>query len=161
MSEVIDHGRRRLLGAAAMTAASARLGMLGSAMRQMTPTDIQRPFANDLLSLGSATAWLNSPPLTAAGLRGKVVLIDVWTYTCINWLRTLPYVRAWNEKYAAQGLTTIGVHTPEFDFERDVDNIVAQARALRVPYPIAVDSDYGVWNAFDNHYWPAVDIADA
>ena len=115
----------------------------------------------DLPSFAGATGWLNSEPLTPEGLRGRVVLVDFWTYTCVNWLRTLPYVRAWDEKYAAQGLTTIGVHTPEFDFEHDVDNIITQARALRVPYLIAVDSDYGVWNAFDNHYWPAVYIADA
>jgi thiol-disulfide isomerase/thioredoxin len=119
------------------------------------------PVEGDLPSFAGATGWLNSEPLTPEGLRGRVVLVDFWTYTCVNWLRTLPYVRAWDEKYAAQGLTTIGVHTPEFDFEHDLDNIVAQARALRVPYPIAVDSDYGVWNAFDNHYWPAVYIADA
>ena len=114
-----------------------------------------------LPSFAGATGWLNSDPLTPEGLRGRVVLVDFWTYTCVNWLRTLPYVRAWAAKYADQGLTTIGVHTPEFDFEHDVDNIIAQARALDVPYPIAVDSDYGVWNAFDNHYWPAVYIADA
>jgi thiol-disulfide isomerase/thioredoxin len=119
------------------------------------------PVEGDLPSFAGATGWLNSEPLTPEGLRGRVVLVDFWTYTCVNWLRTLPYVRAWDEKYAAQGLTTIGVHTPEFDFEHDLDNIVAQARTLRVPYPIAVDSDYGVWNAFDNHYWPAVYIADA
>ena len=119
------------------------------------------PVEGQLPSFAGATGWLNSEPLTPEGLRGRVVLVDFWTYTCVNWLRTLPYVRAWDAKYAAQGLTTIGVHTPEFDFERDVDNIVAQARALGVPYPIAVDSDYGVWNAFDNHYWPAVYIADA
>ena len=119
------------------------------------------PVEGHLPSFAGATGWLNSEPLTPEGLRGRVVLVDFWTYTCVNWLRTLPYVRAWDAKYAAQGLTTIGVHTPEFDFERDVDNIIAQARALRVPYPIAIDSDYGVWQAFDNHYWPAVYIADA
>jgi thiol-disulfide isomerase/thioredoxin len=118
------------------------------------------PVEGQLASFAGATGWLNADPLTPEGLRGRVVLVDFWTYTCVNWLRTLPYVRAWDEKYAAQGLTTIGVHTPEFDFEHDLDNVTAQARALRVPYPIAVDSDYGVWNAFDNHYWPAVYLAD-
>src|SRR5215207_5162841 len=118
------------------------------------------PTEGHLPSFTGATGWLNSEPLRPEGLRGRVVLVDFWTYTCVNWLRTLPYVRAWDAKYAAQGLTTIGVHTPEFDFERDVDNITAQAGALAVPYPIAVDSDYGVWNDFDNHYWPAVYIAD-
>jgi hypothetical protein len=118
------------------------------------------PVEGRLPSFAGATGWLNSEPLTPEGLRGRVVLVDFWTYTCVNWLRTLPYVRAWDAKYAAQGLTTIGVHTPEFDFERDLENVTTQARALRVPYPIAVDSDYGVWRAFGNHYWPAVYIAD-
>jgi thiol-disulfide isomerase/thioredoxin len=119
------------------------------------------PVEGQLPSFAGATGWLNAEPLTPEGLRGRVVLVDFWTYTCVNWLRTLPYVRAWAAKYAEQGLTTIGVHTPEFDFEHDLDNVIAQARALRVPYPIAVDSDYGVWRAFDNHYWPAVYLADA
>jgi Thioredoxin like C-terminal domain/AhpC/TSA family len=111
--------------------------------------------------LGGATAWLNSEPLTPEGLRGKVVLVDFWTYTCINWLRTLGYVRAWWERYASQGLVVVGVHTPEFPFERDVDNVRDAALEMRVEYPIALDSDYSVWRAFDNHYWPAVYIADA
>ncbi len=114
-----------------------------------------------LPSLDGATGWLNSPPLTPAGLRGKVVLVDFWTYTCINWLRTLGYVRAWAEKYETQGLVVLGVHTPEFPFERDVDNVRWAAREMRVEYPIALDPDYGVWDAFANRYWPAVYIADA
>src|SRR5688572_20229257 len=182
----IPHNRRRVLGAAAVTMATVGLGLAGLAQtRSNTPPQGERPMSDRLPgflrsvvhrppgedgelpvegrlpSFAGATGWLNAEPLTPEGLRGRVVLVDFWTYTCVNWLRTLPYVRAWNEKYAAQGLTTIGVHTPEFDFERVLDNIIAQARALRVPYPIAVDSDYGVWNAFDNHYWPAVYIADA
>ncbi|HZM19584.1 MAG TPA: redoxin domain-containing protein [Gaiellaceae bacterium] len=107
-----------------------------------------------------ATGWLNSEPLTAEELRGKVVLVDFWTYTCINWLRTLGYVRAWHEKYEDQGLVVIGVHTPEFPFEREIDNVRWAAEDMRVEYPIALDSDYGVWRAFDNHYWPAVYIVD-
>ena len=107
-----------------------------------------------------ATGWLNSEPLTAEGLRGRVVLVDFWTYTCINWLRTLGYVRAWWETYA-DGLVVIGVHTPEFPFEHDVDNVRDAAKDMRVEYPIVLDSDYAVWRAFDNHYWPAVYIADA
>jgi thiol-disulfide isomerase/thioredoxin len=114
-----------------------------------------------LPSFEGATGWLNSPPLTPEGLRGKVVLVDFWTYTCINWLRTLGYVRAWAEKYDDSGLVVIGVHTPEFPFERDVDNVRRAAQEMRVEYPIALDSDYGVWRAFNNHYWPAVYIADA
>jgi len=98
--------------------------------------------------------------LTSEGLRGRVVAVDFWTYTCVNWLRTFPYVRSWAEKYRDAGLTVIGVHTPEFGFEHDIDNVVAQSAALGVEYPIAVDSDYGVWRAFDNHYWPALYLAD-
>ena len=108
-----------------------------------------------------ATGWLNSEPLTPEGLRGKVVLVDFWTYTCINWLRTLGYVRAWHEKYEDQGLVVVGVHTPEFPFERDADNVRWAAKDQRVEYPIALDPDYAVWRAFDNNYWPAVYIADA
>jgi thiol-disulfide isomerase/thioredoxin len=114
-----------------------------------------------LPGFGGATGWLNSPPLTAADVEGKVVLVDFWTYTCINWLRTLSYVRAWDEKYRDRGLVTVGVHTPEFPFEHDVDNVREAAKDMRVDYPIAIDSDYALWSAFANHYWPAVYIADA
>jgi thiol-disulfide isomerase/thioredoxin len=114
-----------------------------------------------LATFSGATGWLNSPPLTTDELRGKVVLVDFWTYTCINWLRTLGYVRAWAEKYEDHGLVVVGVHTPEFPFERDVDNVRQAANDLRVEYPIALDSDYAIWEAFSNQYWPAVYIADA
>jgi thiol-disulfide isomerase/thioredoxin len=127
----------------------------------MTTTMVQLPIEGELPSLSGATAWLNSPPLTAAGLRGKVVLIDVWTYTCINWLRTLPYVRAWAEKYKSQGLVVIGVHSPEFGFEKNVDNIRRAAKDMRVDYPIAIDSDFAIWRALNNEYWPALYIVDA
>jgi thiol-disulfide isomerase/thioredoxin len=103
------------------------------------------PIEGAMPSLGGATGWLNSQPLTAAGLRGKVVLIDFWTYTCINWLRQLPYVRAWAEKYKDQGLVVIGVHAPEFAFERDLDNVRRAARDMRVDYPIAIDNDYTIY----------------
>jgi thiol-disulfide isomerase/thioredoxin len=119
------------------------------------------PIEGELPSLGSATEWLNSQPLTAAGLRGKVVLISFWTYTCINWLRQLPYVRAWAEKYKDQGLVVIGVHTPEFAFERDVENVRWAAKDMRVDYPIAIDNDYSIWRAFNNSYWPALYFVDA
>ena len=119
------------------------------------------PIEGQLPPLDGATGWLNSPPLTAEDLRGKVVLVDFWTYTCINWLRTLGYVRAWAEKYEDQGLVVVGVHTPEFPFERDVDNVRRAAKDMRVEYPVALDSDYAVWRAFSNRYWPAVYIADA
>src|ERR1700682_3094245 len=101
-------------------------------MVPLTAARVQLPVEGDLPSLGGATGWLNSPPLTAHGLRGKVVLIDIWTYTCINWLRTLPYVRAWAEKYKNQGLVVIGVHTPEFGFEHKLDNVRRAAKDLRV-----------------------------
>jgi thiol-disulfide isomerase/thioredoxin len=113
-----------------------------------------------LPSLGGATEWINSPPLTPEGLRGKVVLTDFWTYTCVNWLRTFPYVRAWASAYGADGLVVIGVHTPEFSFEHDLDNVRRETAAFGVEYPVAVDSDYAVWQAFDNHYWPAIYLAD-
>ena len=114
-----------------------------------------------LPSLGGATGWLNSQPLTAADLRGKVVLVDFWTYTCINWLRSLPYVRGWAEKYKDQGLVVIGVHAPEFRFEKDVDNVRRAAKDTKIDFPIAIDNDYAIWRAFDNHYWPALYVIDA
>lgn len=116
--------------------------------------------AGELAALGGATAWLNSEPLTAADLRGKVVLVDFWTYTCINWLRTLPYVRAWAEKYRDQGLVVIGVHTPEFPFEYEIENVSQAVKDRRIEYPIAVDSEYAVWTGFSNHYWPALYLFD-
>jgi len=125
------------------------------------PSAVQLPIEGELPSLGSATQWLNSQPLTAAGLRGNVVLIDFWTYTCINWLRSLPYVRAWAEKYKDQGLVVIGVHAPEFAFEKNVDNLRRAAKDMRVDYPIAIDNDHAIWRAFNNHYWPALYFVDA
>jgi thiol-disulfide isomerase/thioredoxin len=108
-----------------------------------------------------ATGWLNSSPLGQEDLRGKVVLADFWTYTCINWIRTAPYLRAWDEKYREHGLTVIGVHTPEFPFERDVDSIRAAIAERRIAYAVAVDNEYAVWSAFANRYWPALYVADA
>jgi thiol-disulfide isomerase/thioredoxin len=119
------------------------------------------PVEGELPSLGGATGWLNSPPLTPAGLRGKVVLAGFWTYTCINWLRQLPYVRAWAGKYSGHGLVVIGVHTPEFPFEQNSDNVRQRVQELGVDYPVATDNNYAVWRAFDNHYWPALYFADA
>jgi thiol-disulfide isomerase/thioredoxin len=119
------------------------------------------PVEGRLASFDRAAGWLNSPPLRTDELRGKVVLVDFWTYTCINWLRTLPYVRAWHEKYGDRGLVVVGVHTPEFWFEHDPDNVRRAAQEMRVEYPIALDPDYGVWNDFGNRYWPAVYLADA
>ena len=119
------------------------------------------PVEGHLPGFEGATGWLNTTPLTEADLRGKVVLADFWTYTCINWLRTLGHVRAWAEKYEDQGLVVVGVHTPEFPFEKDPDNVRQAAQDMNVEYPIALDSEYAVWDAFANRYWPAVYVADA
>jgi thiol-disulfide isomerase/thioredoxin len=111
-------------------------------------------------SLAGATGWLNSPPLEIADLRGRVVLVDFGTYTCINWMRTLPYIRAWEERYRDDGLVMLGIHTPEFSFEHDTENIRTALRQMHVTWPIAIDNDYGVWRAFENHYWPALYFID-
>jgi cytochrome c biogenesis protein CcdA/thiol-disulfide isomerase/thioredoxin len=119
------------------------------------------PVEGQLPSLDGAVQWLNSPPLTAEGLRGKVVLIDFWTYSCINCLRTLPYVEAWAAKYKDQGLVVIGVHSPEFAFEKDVANVTQAVKDLKIAYPVAIDSNYAIWRAFNNEYWPAQYFVDA
>src|SRR5918997_1203140 len=119
------------------------------------------PIESAMPSLGGATGWLNSQPLTVADLRGKVVLIDFWTYSCINWLRQLPYVRAWAEKYRDHGLVVIGVHTPEFAFEQNVDSVRRAAKDMSVDYPVVIDNDYGIWRALENQYWPALYFVDA
>ena len=112
-------------------------------------------------SLGGAAEWLNSEPLTSADLRGHVVLVDFWTWTCINWLRQEPYVRAWARAYGDDGLVVVGVHTPEFSFEHEVDGVRHATRERAIDYPVAVDNDYEIWSAFDNHYWPALYFVDA
>ena len=140
--------------------------------KSTTFTGVRSPFVHavpttpiksqsELVSLERANEWLNSPPLTAADLRGKVVLIDVWTYTCINWLRQLPYVRAWAEKYKDQGLVVIGVHAPEFPFEKNIDNVRRAVKGIGVPYPVAIDNDFAIWRAFRNQAWPALFFVDA
>jgi cytochrome c biogenesis protein CcdA/thiol-disulfide isomerase/thioredoxin len=119
------------------------------------------PVEGELPSLAGITQWFNTPPLTREGLRGKVVVIDFWTYSCINCLRSLPYVQAWAERYRDDGLVVIGVHAPEFAFERDPGNVEQAIRRLGIRYPVALDNDYAVWRAFDNHYWPAHYFIDA
>ena len=131
---------------------------LFAARRHAGPAPL--PDEGRLPGFEGATGWLNSPALTPADLRGKVVLVDFWTYTCINWLRTLAYVRAWAEKYGDRGLVVVGVHTPEFPFEHDVDNVRFATKDMSVGYPVALDGDYAVWRAFDNRYWPAIYVAD-
>ena len=153
MAQDNDANRRRFLGLAAMTIAGARLGVFGMA-------EANQPAPRHLAALGGAAEWLNSPRLTPSSLAGKVVLVDFWTYTCINWLRTLPYVRAWAQKYR-QGLVVIGVHTPEFPFEHDLENVRRAVRQRRIDHPIAVDNDYAIWRAFDNHSWPALYFLDS
>jgi thiol-disulfide isomerase/thioredoxin len=115
---------------------------------------------SELDSLRHATEWINSPPLTAEGLRGKVVLVQFWTYSCVNWIRTLPYARAWAEKYRDQELVVIGVHSPEFGFEHQLANVRRASGSLRVGYPVAMDNDFAIWRAFDNQYWPALYLID-
>ncbi|UBF27098.1 thioredoxin family protein [Kovacikia minuta CCNUW1] len=125
-----------------------------------TVQPIELPIEGELPPLIGATPWLNSQPLTVDELSGKVVLINFWTYTCINWLRQLPYVRAWAEKYKDQGLVVIGVHTPEFEFEHTIENVRRALTDMNMNYPIAVDNNYAMWRAFENHYWPALYFID-
>ena len=124
------------------------------------PSSAPLPVEGMLPSFDGATGWLNSPPLTTADLHGKIVLVNFWTYTCVNWLRQLPYVRAWAGKYADHSLTVIGVHTPEFSFEHDAGNVREAVEQMGITYPVVIDNDYAVWRAFDNHYWPALYVAD-
>ena len=116
--------------------------------------------AGALTALDDAPDWLNSEPLTADGLRGRVVLVDIWTYSCVNWLRTLPYVSAWDERYRDRGLVVVGVHAPEFGFEHDLDNVRRAAGELGVRYPVVIDNDFAIWRSLDNHYWPALYLVD-
>jgi thiol-disulfide isomerase/thioredoxin len=158
MSNRLNQQRRRFIGAT-MAAATTQLGMLRYVHAAATAG--QLAVEGEFPSLGGASAWLNAQPLTPDALRGKVVLVNFCTYSCVNWLRTLPYVRAWAAKYRDQGLVVIGVHTPEFGFEKDLGNIRRALNEMRVSYPVAVDSEYKVWRAFNNDYWPALYFIDA
>ncbi len=162
ISERTRHGRRRLFGLAAGAIAAIRLDKSTAARAQaadMKTTSL--PIEGETPSLAGATAWINTSPLTSADLRGKVVLVEFWTYTCINWLRSHAYVRAWAEKYHDHGLVVIGAHTPEFPFEAKVENVQRAVRDMKIHYPVAVDSDYAIWHAFQNNYWPAFYFVDA
>ncbi len=150
-----------LLAALFAGAAAAAIDTLAKERNVLEPAAGQASGTGELRSLGTATEWLNSPPLTEAGLRGKVVLVEFWTYTCINWLRVQPYVRAWADKYKEQGLVVIGVHAPEFSFEKNLENVRRAVKDLNVGYPVAVDNDHAIWRAFDNNYWPALYFVDA
>lgn len=139
----------------------AQIPAAGGAMKVAEKAPGTLPVEGQLPPLNGAVQWLNSPPLDAQALKGKVVLVDFWTYSCINCLRTLPYVKAWAEKYRDQGLVVIGVHAPEFAFERDVGNVTKAMKELGINYPVAIDNDYKIWRAFNNEYWPAHYFADA
>jgi hypothetical protein len=149
MFDAIRVDRRRFLQTAAMA-------LTGGLAAEGAPASEPRQLA----ALARATEWINWSPVAADRLHGKVVLVDFCTYTCINWLRTLPYVRAWARKYQ-QALTVIGVHTPEFPFEQNLDNVRRAVRQLGIEYPIVIDNDYAIWRAFNNHYWPALYFIDA
>jgi len=144
----------------AVEASPPSAGLLRSFAHRLSGDAIPFPDEGRLPSFEGAAGWLNSEPKTVESLRGRVVLVNFWTYTCINWIRTLPYVRAWDAEYRDHGLTVIGVHTPEFGFERNAENVVSAARDFEVEYPVALDSGYDIWRAFDNHFWPAIYIAD-
>jgi cytochrome c biogenesis protein CcdA/thiol-disulfide isomerase/thioredoxin len=146
-------------GAAGGASAQASTSSAGGATDSLAIGDL--PIEGELPSLGGAVEWLNSPPLSAAELRGKVVLVDFWTYSCINCLRSLPYIRAWADKYRDQGLVVIGVHAPEFAFEKNIANVKAAVHDLGITYPVAIDNDYAIWRAFGNQYWPAHYFIDA
>jgi thioredoxin family protein len=126
----------------------------------MRPVEAQLPVEGQLPPLTGATGWLNSAPLTPEDLRGQVVVVDFCTYTCINWIRTLPHIRAWAAKYGTAGLAVLGVHTPEFGFEHDTENVRVATADMHVDYPVAIDNDYSIWRAFGNMYWPALYFAD-
>jgi cytochrome c biogenesis protein CcdA/thiol-disulfide isomerase/thioredoxin len=167
---VVTNGPAMMSGDSAAMKGDSVL-MSGGAMMSANPAMTMKPKtaakADDLPvegptpSFSGAVEWLNSPPLTAEALKGKVVLVDFWTYSCINCLRAIPYVRAWAEKYKDQGLVVIGVHAPEFAFEKNIDNVKKAVADLKLAYPIAIDNDYAIWRAFDNQYWPAHYFIDA
>ena len=159
MSNETCHSRRRFLCNSAMTIAAAQLGLTGCAKAVSTTTG-RLPVEGEFPSLSGANEWLNSQPLTPKGLRGKIVLVDFWTYTCVNWRRTLPYVRAWAEKYKDHGLVVIGIHTPEFSFEHNVVNVRWALKDMNIDYPVAIDNGYAIWRAFNNEYWPDLYFVD-
>jgi len=167
----IDHDRRRFLGTAAMAITGTHYGRLGRLGAGGALGDLTGPLAEarglegqqrpprEIAAIASAAEWLNSPRLTAEGMLGRVVLVNFWTYTCINWMRQLPYLRAWAQKYR-DTLVVIGVHTPEFAFEQNVDNVRRAVRQMKIEYAVVTDNDYAIWRAFRNQYWPALYFID-
>jgi thiol-disulfide isomerase/thioredoxin len=132
----------------------------GQVTNQEEQMSTEHPQHGALSAIDTANVWLNSEPLTAERLHGRVVLVDFWTYSCVNWLRTLPYTRAWDERYRDRGLVVVGAHAPEFGFEHDLDNLRRAIRELGVGYPVVVDNEFTIWRSFENHYWPAVYLVD-
>lgn len=160
-SHPIRHCRRQFLHFAAGAVAATQLDMRNSVWGQAASMKSRSlPVEGEIQSLTGAIAWINTPPLTPADLRGKIVLVEFWTYTCINWRRSHAYICAWAERYSPHGLVVLGVHTPEFPFENDVGNVQRAVNAMKITYPVAVDSEYAIWNAFDNNYWPAFYFVD-
>jgi len=160
MSVEISMDRRRFVANAVMTIGAAQLGIAGCAKAE-SPATIRLPSEGELPPLTGATGWLNSQPLTARSLRGNVTLVSFWTFSCINSIRVLPYLRAWAAKYKNQGLVVIGVQAPEFEFEKSVDNVRWAVKDRMIDYPIAIDNDLAIWRAFKNEYWPALYFIDA
>ena len=160
-SSVVTAGGGAMMSANAPTMAmnANPAAMMKAAPAAAAPENL--PVEGMLPPLSGAVQWLNSPPLTAESLKGKVVLVDFWTYSCINCLRSIPYVHAWAEKYKDQGLVVIGVHAPEFPFEKNIDNVKSAVARLKIDYPVAIDNDYAIWRAFNNEYWPADYFIDA
>ena len=150
MIEKITVSRRQFLGALAMTIAATEFNSLMSAAMR-----------SELSALADATTWVPSPRLTMSDLQGKVILVDFWTYSCINWRRQLPYVRAWAEKYREKGLLVVGVHAPEFSFEKNIENVRWAVQDMKIPYPVVLDNEQGIWRAFDNEAWPALYFIDS
>jgi thiol-disulfide isomerase/thioredoxin len=159
MFEQINLGRRSFMSTAALAIAASQLA--GCTSDAASPGESGLPVEGRLPYFGGGGQWFNAEPPAAEDLRGKVVLVQFLTYTCINWLRTLPYVRAWDQKYREHGLVVIGVHTPEFEFEKNPANVRQALKTLDVDFPVVLDNDYEVWRAFANHYWPALYFVDA
>ncbi|MDD2047510.1 thioredoxin family protein [Pseudomonas putida] len=153
----LNPARRRVGIAAALALSLIALGLGGRLLAGLSQLDSLGPMPE----LSGAVQWLNSPPLDRQALKGKVVLVDFWTYDCINCRRSLPYVNTWAKRYADQGLVVIGVHTPEYDYENDIDNVRGQVAKLGIEYPVAIDNRYAIWNAFGNQFWPAHYFVDA
>jgi len=157
----IGPNRRRFLESSIMAIVAAHLGLTGCANAQSNKSAIRLSSEGSMPSLTGATEWLNSAPLTPASLRGKVVLINFWTFSCINSLRQLPYLRAWAAKYKNQGLVVVGVQAPEFEFEKNLDDVRWARKSMELDYPIAIDNDHAIWRAFNNNAWPALYYVDA